>query len=234
MNYILIGDYGSQIWFYILLLLHNVNFPVKCEPWLVHLCVSVDVCVHAWLWTNEQIWKCVCFPPWRTLCRDNMFIWISCGYACPVLHPPFAPLHAACLVICLLYVQCAHCLCFLDTVCSLSLACHHLAFPISPHFILFVSGPGCWSGSDMVSERGCCEGRVMSGMWGGAGEGANVSQPLRWAEKAWHRCAQFCIFRLCLGILIVTFFNVTLSLHWFTNWESHFSETQEQKFFCKF
>lgn len=45
----------------------------------------------------------------------------------------------------------------------------------------------------MLSEWGCREGTAMSGMRGGAGEGANVSQPLRWAGEAQRCYTQSCI-----------------------------------------
>lgn len=82
--------------------------------------------------------------------------------------------------------------------------------------------------------RGCSEGTVMSGMWEGAGQGANVSQLLRWAEKAQRCCTKSCI-SASVQTSRFDFFQHNL-LH-FTcagTEKATFSKTQEEKFFCKF
>lgn len=124
---------------------------------LACVCLCVSLCVvYVTMWV---------FFTWMTVWKGDIFVWISSGYACfhiCTLHLPFCILLASWSA----YVYCVRSLhlCFSETVCSLSLACHRLAFLVSPHFILFVSGPGSWPGT----ERGCSEGTVMSGMWGGS------------------------------------------------------------------
>lgn len=198
--------------------------------WTVWSCVSLSICAYVcaclkccFMWeyasvyldlgVNLNVCVCVCFLEWQYVIMTTL--WVSCGCAwCMLhictLHLPF--LHILCLLIC-----CAHLPCFSDTLHLQSLACHRLAFSVSSSSFLFVSGSGRWPEANMLWETGRTEGTAMSGMWGGAGEGANLCQPLWLAEESLLCCTQSCIAFGVFTSYADFLFNITFGLHLDTN-----------------
>lgn len=125
-----------------------------CLVVCVCACMSVNLKTYIGVNVNDCVCACVCVFPWTSACTDVICMRISCDWACSTSAPSIRPFFIflaswpACVCVCAICVfrtPCAHC--HQPVIVSL--------LPISPRFILFVRGPGCW-----LSRRSLREGAV--------------------------------------------------------------------------
>lgn len=148
-------------------------------PVISDVCESLSLwlCVYGCAFMSLNLNRCECvFSLKDSIWGWHLYVYVNLSWLCMfcIFDPSICPF-SHCLLpdlcMCVVSVFFGHCVL---TVISLSL----FGFPnFTPLY------PVCqWAWSrHALGEGGCSEG--MSGMCGGTGEGANVSQPLRWAER---------------------------------------------------